>query len=273
MDAAVDSPATDSSVVDSSVADSTVADSSSADTGVPPTDAPIDAPSSWCASQPATLAFCDDFDENPLPVGFDGIDTNNCTLQLATGNDTSPPKAMSAVSENNLPSSGCEGVKAFPSLGATATTYTLAFDIYPLQADRSINSDAVAASIQLSDAAGVLWWLQFDLAWNSVDSVLTPSLDMDSDLADGGERYAQNAASAPLPMNQWSRVTMTLSVGAHNVPQSATLSLGSRQVASTSTLLQTTSNPTVALTIGYSYVSTGNASWSMLYDNVTFAAN
>jgi hypothetical protein len=248
------------------------ADSSPADTGTPPTDAAKDAPSSWCATQPASLAFCDDFDENPLAFGFDALNSSNCTIALAPGVDTSPPNAMAAVSKTGLHTAACDGVKAFPAFGATPTTYTFAFDINPVAVDQSNSSDAVAAAIQLIDTAGVSWWLQFDLAWDTTGGLLAPSLDEVSDLTDGGETYYPNASAAPLPMNQWTRVTMTLTVGAHNVPQSATLSLGALQVAS-GTLHPTTTNPTVSLEIGYSYVAAGNASWSMLYDNVTFAAN
>jgi hypothetical protein len=282
MDAAVDSPATDSAVVDSSSADITVADSpadtltadsSPADTGTPPADASGDAPSSWCATQPASLAFCDDFDEHPLGYGFDAVGMSACTIGLASAVATSPPYSMSAISTANLHTSNCDGVKAFPTLGATATTYTLSFDINPAQVDRSSASDAVAASIQLADTTGVYWWLQLDLAWDAAGGLLMPSLDEVSDLLDGGENYFPHNSSAPLPMNQWTRVTMTLTVGAHNVPQSATLLLGSLQIASAATLHPTTSNPTVALMIGYSYVAVANASWSTFYDNVTFAAN
>jgi hypothetical protein len=193
-------------------------------------------------------------------------------MGLAAGNDTSPPNAMSAVSNASLTTAGCEGVKTFPSLGATPTTYTLAFDVYPVQVDHSNNSEAVAAAISLIDGAGVYWWLQFDLTWATSPGLLMPNLDEVSDLLDGGEPVFTNSSSTPLPMSQWTRVTMTLTVGAHNVPQSATLSLGSSRVVS-ATLHPTTTNPTVALELGYSYVAPGNTSWSILYDNVTFAAN
>jgi hypothetical protein len=281
MDASADSSGADSSVVDSTVAETAVADSpadtmaadsSPADTGTPPTDAAKDAPSSWCATQPASLAFCDDFDENPLPYGFDAVASNHCTIGLAAGNDTSPPNAMSAVSTPGFTTAGCEGVKAFPSLGVTPTTYTLAFDVYPAQVDHSNSSEAVAAAIGLIDSAGVYWWLQFDLTWVTSPGELIPNLDEVSDLLDGGEPVYTNSSVSPLPLNQWTRVTMTLTVGAHNVPQSGTLSLGPSQVVSAA-LHPTTTNPTVSLDLGYSYVAPGNTSWSILYDNVTFAAN
>jgi hypothetical protein len=74
-----------------------------------------------------------------------------------------------------------------------------------------------------------------------------------------------------VPLDAWTRVTLKLVVGPKNVPQSGALLFGSTLVAS-ATMHPGTTDPTLDVELGFSYVAPQNSSWSILYDNATFAA-
>jgi hypothetical protein len=158
----------------------------------------------------------------------------------------------------------------FPGVGATPTVYTYSFDVYPAQVDETTKSDAVVAVIQLSDSIGTLWGVQFELSWDTSRGLLGVFLSEDTEFPDGGESFHQTPAT-PLPLATWTRVTLALTVGANNVPQTASLFYNGSVVA-TGTMHPTTTNGTVDFLLGYSYVGPGNGVWSLLYDNVTFSA-
>jgi hypothetical protein len=276
----VDSQAPEASAVDSSVSDSgaDAAPDASGNDSAPPDasgndSAPPDAKTSWCGSQPGPLLFCDDFDESPLISGFDAVNQMNCTAQLQAGVYVSSPYAMNAMSKASMQTFDCGGIKTFPGQGAAGATYKLAFDVQPLTADYSAQSDAVAAVIRLTDPDGTLWALQFEPVWDTTSGVLSVQLSEDTQFADGApERFNYTVASADLPFAAWTRVTLQLTVGPQNVPQTAQLFFGTTMIAA-ATLHPTTTNPTLSLLLGFSYVGPQNAAWSMLYDNVTFSAN
>jgi hypothetical protein len=177
---------------------------------------------------------------------------------------------MRATSTANVQTFDCGGAKAFPGVGATPMVYSLAFDVYPVQVDKTTKSDLVAGVFELQDSTGSLWSVQFELTWDTGRGLLGAFLSEDSQLTDGGEIFHQTSAS-PLPLNAWTRVTLALTVGAQNLPQSATLSYGGAVVAS-GLMHPTTTNPQMSVYVGYTYVGPANAAWSMLYDNVTVYA-
>jgi hypothetical protein len=271
-----DSGAVDSPAVDTSTADSSVTDAAAADTAASGVDSasPTDGGAGWCASQPGPLLFCDDFDEGPLLSGFDALDQMNCTAQLDPALYVSPSYSMSATSQQSMQTFNCGGIKVFPGPigGLTGTTYKLAFDVRPLSVDTSAQSDTVAAVIRLTDSAGTLWALQFEPMWDTTNGVLSVDLSEDTEFVDGGEQFQHTIASGDLPLSTFTRVTLSLTVGPQNVPQTAQLFFGGVMVAAAN-LHPTTSNPTVSFLLGFSYVGPQNAPWSMLYDNVTFSAN
>jgi hypothetical protein len=245
--------------------------SSPADSSVDSAQA-TDADGSWCGSQPGPLLFCDDFDEGLLVSRFDTVDQKNCTVQRQSGLDVSPPNSMSAMTQGSMQTLYCGASKAFPGQGASGATYKLAFDLQPVQADYSANSDAVVAAIRLSDAAGTVWSLQVEPAWDTTNGALTVYLSEDTELPDGGEHYYQTIASTDLPLQMWTRVTLELTVGPQNVPQTAQLFFGTSMIAAAN-LHPSTTNPTASFFLGFSYVPANNVPWWMLYDNVTFSAN
>jgi hypothetical protein len=234
-------------------------------------DASADAPTGWCSSQPATLLFCDDFDESPIATGFDELTGTGCTWQLAPGTATSPPNAIQATSTAGIQTARCRAQKSFLGLGASGATYTLSFDVNPTQVDRSGTSDAVAAVIGLTDGTGTIWALQFELSWDTTNSWLGVNLSEDAELPDGGEQYHFAPAPIGLPLQAWTRVTLELTVDPQNVPRVGTLSFGTTEIVSVA-LHPATTNPVPGLLLGFDYVAARNSTWSVLYDNVTFAA-
>jgi hypothetical protein len=239
--------------------------------GLDASDAKSDANQPWCTTQPGPFVFCDDFDEAPLIFGFDAVNQMNCTAVLQSGTAVSAPDAMNATSTTNVQTFNCGGLKVFPGLGATATSYMLSFDIDPLTVDKSNASDAVVAVIQLSDTTGAIWSLQFEPVWDSANHHLSVYLSEDGETVDAGEQFHSTIASASLPMTAWTRVSLALTVGPQNVPQTGQLFFNGTMIAAAN-LHPATTNPTVSVVLGYSYVAPNNASWSMLYDNVTFSA-
>jgi hypothetical protein len=218
------------------------------------------------------MLFCDDFDEAPLLSGFDAVDQMNCTVQLAPGQSVSPNNSMSASSRLMTQTFDCGGIKAFPGQGAAGATYKLAFDVAPMSADYSAKSDAVVAVVRLSDNGGTIWSLQFELVWDTPSGTLSALLSEDAEFADGGETYHQTVASAALPLSRWTRVTLGLTVGPQNVPQTGQLYFGTSMVAAAN-LHPSTADPTVSFLLGFSYVAPQNSLWQVLYDDVTFSAN
>jgi hypothetical protein len=235
------------------------------------TDAGSEAPTGWCSGQPSSLLFCDDFDEAPIETGFDSLTGKNCTWQLAAGTATSSPNALNPASASGAQAARCRATRALPGAGANGGTYTLSFDVYPTQVDRTNTSDAVVAVVGLSDATGTIWSLQFELAWDKTNNWLGVNLSEDATLPDGGEQYHTTPAAIPLPLQTWTRVSLQLTVDPQNVPTVGTLSFGPTKLA-TATLHPATTNPTMSLILGFDYLASGNATWSILYDNVTFTA-
>jgi hypothetical protein len=261
----------DTGAVDTSAADSGVTDAPS---DVRLDSSPTDANVPWCSTQPGPLLFCDDFDEAPLFSGFDALNQMNCTAQLDPASYVSPSYSMNATSKQSMPTFNCGGIKSFPGQNGslTGTTYNLSFDVQPLTVDKSASSDLVGAAIQLADAAGNTWFLQFEPTWDPGIGALTVYLSELAEFSDGGEVPRETIASAYLPLGAWTRVTLQLTVGPQNVPQTAQLFFGGTMVAGAN-LHPATTNPALSIIVGYSYVGPGNAPWSMLYDNVTFSAN
>jgi hypothetical protein len=286
-----DSSATDSPASDSGASDSGASDSGASDSGNPDSrasdsgaadvapdvseldagDASSDANQPWCATQPGPFLFCDDFDEAPLIVGFDAVNQMNCTAVLQSGTAVSAPDAMNATSTANVQTYNCGGLKTFPGQGAAATSYMLSFDIDPLTVDKSNVSDAVVAVIELIDAAGAIWSLQLEPVWDGANHHLSVYLSEDGETVDAGEQFHSTIAGATLPLTSWTRVSLELTVGPRNVTQTGQLFFNGTMIAAAN-LHPATTNPTVSFLLGYSYVAPNNASWSMLYDNVTFAA-
>jgi hypothetical protein len=81
-----------------------------------------------------------------------------------------------------------------------------------------------------------------------------------------------SGGSTDLPIQTWTRVTLELTVGPQNVPQTAQLFFGTSMVA-VAKLHPATTNPTASFFLGFSYEGLQNVPWWMLYDNVTFSAN
>jgi hypothetical protein len=247
-------------------------DGASSDGG---SDAGVDAADAgWCGTQGALL-FCDDFDHGPLAAPFDRVSNTNGVVALTSGLAVSPPNAMAVTTVGSRPSYDCAAYLAFPKLAGVKSVFTLSFDVQIVSADKSNNSDAVLAAIQMFDT-GVLYDLQLEAYYDSTAGALDINFSEDSDPQDGGKNlYTSHAVNgATLAFNAWNRVTIELTL---NNPvgsaggNTAKISMNGNVLASVLVNVSAT-NGTPELIVGLPFVQPNNQSWVVRFDDVTFDA-
>jgi hypothetical protein len=231
-----------------------------ADTSTPP---------GFCASLSPTPLFCDDFDEGAaLAAPWDQLANTNGSEQLSATSYVSAPYAMLVSVDPNTPVTAVDvaGYKSFTSKQGLAGTATLAFEIRIDAADESSSSDGILGAIQLWNGS-TYWDLELEVFYDAATNDLKVSMSEDGNTSS----YLQNFASSHLPLAQWTRVTLeiTLSAGTSSAAP-ATMALDGTTVAS-ATVNVSTSDPIPELLIGTTFATPCAGGWSVAYDNVTFS--
>jgi hypothetical protein len=241
------------------------------DASLPTEDAPspVDAPSTsgFCASRSPAPTFCQDFDEGPLPGNFSGESTVNGTLSLSKASVVSAPYSLLAQ-DNAL--GACAGLNTalrnfFPALPTAATTFTLDFEIDPLNVDPNSGAALVVASLDFGDAANERYSIQLTLFQQGVAGSIGIRLEEQAAYADGGTFYEPHALQN-MPSGAWTEVVLEVNLAPASA--TATVNYGSTPVLSDAPLTISLNPTNLMLTIGSAYESTPSSGWTTGYDNV-----
>jgi hypothetical protein len=227
------------------------------------------AASPFCASQSASLLFCDDFDEGSIAAPWDQLAQTSGSATISGVSYVSAPGAMLASVDANASVSQIDvaGYKSFTAKQGVAGTATYAFDIRIDAADESANSDAILGAIQLWNGSAY-WDLELEVFYASATSDFRVAMSEDG----SGGSYVPHDVTTHLPMGSWTRVTLAIVLPASfsGGATTATMAFNGTSVLSSSVNV-TTSTPIPEILVGTTYATPTNGGWSVRYDNVTFA--
>ncbi len=230
----------------------------------------------FCTSQSPAPLFCDDFDEDPLDAAaftapWEHIAQTGGTVVRSEGIVTSEPFAMVSTATSPVTASiDLAAYQVFPALTKTVQM-TLAFDLYVSAADKTKNSDAVLAAIELvGGLGGERWALQLETSYVAVDGGGALDVLFSENRSPAGDAgsYTSHPVSQRLPLGAWTRVKMDATVATSGVATIA-LHFGTTEVAKDSVAVVVLDGQPQIL-VGLTYASISTEGWTARYDDVTF---
>jgi hypothetical protein len=229
---------------------------------------------SFCASLEAGAAlFCDDFDESVLDAAaltapWDQVTGIGGSVVRSSAAYASAPLSMLVTSTAGASQIDLCGYKSFKSAPTTGT-YALAFDLDVVGVDKTNNSDAILAAMELIDeTGGARWALQLEVNYDSGAGALDVNFSQNQSFSDGGSSYTSHPVQAALAISAWTHVSMTVVIGTSD---SAALVLGAAGGAKIS-IAPGTVNAYPEILVGGTFAKKSTEGWTAYYDNVTFSA-
>jgi hypothetical protein len=152
----------------------------------------------FCAD--AGAFFCADFDESPLPSGFQSYDGS--FLSISTSNSVSSPASLLVTIPSNL-GTGSYGSKLIQSFGATGTTFTTTFAYLPRLVSTTTSNGVLVWAMDFTNNANVKYSVR--LAYGGSPGAVRIE---ESYLSSKPDVYHRNFN---LPLNEWSTVAIQMS--------------------------------------------------------------
>jgi hypothetical protein len=223
--------------------------------------------SSFCALQVPKPRFCDDFDQTPLPGGWNGFDQVGGALRLDATSFVSPPNSLLGRFAAGIAGVLNAALRARFALPAPPTTITLQFQVQPTVADPTDQAVLAFASLDFFDAANNRYSPEFTLFRNN--GAIRVQFGEQS-LVGGGTKYLAHDIPDPLPSGKWTHVRLVIARSAVTTA-SARLFFGDDPASTLEVdtpLTMSVKATTLQLTIGSSFETQPSQGWEIRYDNV-----
>lgn len=261
------------------VADAVVEAAPDADAQAPPPDA-----GSFCAKfahPDASLFFCDDFDEQPLPGAWQTWVETNGTMMDTTASARSLP---TSVDLTTMPLANGQqlnvALRTPQALPTLPTTLRFAFSLEPLQIDTTDGAAIVLGAIDFLDNGGDRYTV--GLAINVANGKPALALGEQSGTVSGGN-FPDGAPptfinhplppTSPLAMDAWSDLVIEVDWSAGSLEGKVYVN-GNAELAVPLTMSITPVS--LQIGVGTSYVTEYDSGlspvWELRYDNVVFTA-
>lgn len=226
---------------------------SGTDTGMMGGDAEA-GPLGFCASLVTAPKLCEDFDTGLFSAKFSSVHQNGGTVAGSGTAFQSSPNALLA----QVPASDAglgSGYMQRLFIG-TATTLSYAFDFRP-ETWTTGSKSVVVAGIVIDDGLATEHTLNLYLTdgYAAVEEIFKKN---------NMNMFVDHTLTAPFLLGQWTRVIMTLDLGA----RTAKVELGAVVALAPTMLDASWAAGTPACNLGISYVASTAMPWSMRYDNV-----
>jgi hypothetical protein len=214
----------------------------------------------YCASLGGTHALCEDFDTTTI---YNQQFTNvHLSANGTLGNDTTivatPPRSLLAT----IPAEGSKlGDDAFMTrvFTGTATKATYSFD-FRVDSLPSGGKSGVFAAIVFDDN-------QPDAHSLAIYTTDTYAALEESYAGDGGSTlFKDHQLSNPVPIGQWTRISLSIDVTAHT----CAASIDGVAVVVNAPIDPSWKPNTPAIDLGLTYISSETTAWQVRYDDVVF---
>jgi hypothetical protein len=220
--------------------------------------------SNYCATLSPTPAFCDDFDEHPLP-GEWIVDDVGGSLAEDSSSFVSPPDSLLAVYDALATGQPLDTRLRTPlSLPAPPSAIALEFQLEPVAADPTVGNAAVVVALDFTDAATNRYTVQITLVRQQM--AIGARLEEQSGFVDGMTSYSPHALADPLPPGQWTHIRLVITRSSATAASALVTFNGKTEL---DTPLELTVNPSdLQLTIGSTFETEPSDGWQNRFDNV-----
>ncbi len=220
--------------------------------------------SNYCATLSPTPAFCDDFDEHPLP-GEWIVDDVGGSLAEDSSSFVSPPNSLLAVYHALATGQPLDTRLRTPlSLPAPPSVIVLEFQLEPVASDPTTGDAAVVVALDFTDAATNRYTVQITLVRQQ--TAIGARLEEQSGFVDGGTSYSPHALADPLPPDQWTHIRLVITRSSATAASALVTFNGNTEL---DTPLAPTVNPSdLQLTIGSTFETEPSDGWQNRFDNV-----